>query len=260
MSTKKNYYGLKWTAQSCYIDSTLMALFFHRDMYAVFFPFLEHAQDVEESLRSHVIRIIRTMREPERVADIGDLRTELRAMTKPTQDHDRAFQKENKYGYVYYFLQEFLRLFSVPPLSGRSRVSQVPVRKHIVEITSCDYQEGCRIERFLREEFNAIEWDPLSLRYLIVEFSGDLQRALTPELTLQWESKTWKLYSMIVFDCSHFITYLLSHVDSQWYVYDDGKSRSHTPLVPMPFGAVYRVDSCQFRYGKENTFFFYLPT
>jgi hypothetical protein len=114
--------------------------------------------------------------------------------------------------------------------------------------------EHCREESFSQcLQRNYSKWEYVRPeKFMIIELIGD---TVNVEETIVFEGASWKLCSMIVFDCSHFISYL--YKGSQWYLYDDNRSLMHKVLQPIKFGDYYKRGSCKFRYGIENTFFFY---
>ena len=103
---------------------------------------------------------------------------------------------------------------------------------------------------------NYADWEIAhrSMHYLFIELVGD---SVKPQQKLSFNGKQWELHSMIVFDCNHFISYIKQA--GQWYLYDDTRSLSHIGLQPYTFGQTYSKGGCQFRYGRENSFFFYVP-
>jgi hypothetical protein len=242
------YYGLQWTKQSCWIDSSLMALFFPERSYHYFYPFIQKGKNT--SLKVQLINIINGLRTPNKLIDIGKLRSMLHDRIK-TRTQELAFQSENKYGYVYYFIDEFLKLFCVPPLVGKPYPESDNKRIHILEIDNC---HSGTITDCLNTSYSHWSWDVRSLNYLIIELVSD---QVTPQLHMTWQGVQWTLCAMIVFNCSHFMTYVL--VDKKWYIYDDNKSLHNIPLIPMKFGDTYDVGFCSFKYGENNTFFFYMP-
>ena len=151
------HYGLRWVGQSCWIDSTLMALFFPMGTYSFFYPYILRAGESKE--KTLLLRIISNLREPEKESDIGELRSVLKNRSN-TKDQRLAFQEKNKYGYVFYFLQEFLKMFSVPPLAAVGHRD-----RYILEIQDCS---GSIVE-CLETTFEGWTWNFDSLRYLIIE-------------------------------------------------------------------------------------------
>ena len=88
---------------------------------------------------------------------------------------------------------------------------------------------------------------------MVIEMIG---KTVKPEENIEFKGVKWSLCSMIVFDCSHFISYLKQ--GGKWYLYDDNRSLYHKTLQPYAFGEYYQRGMCRFRYGIENTFFFYV--
>jgi hypothetical protein len=171
----------------------------------------------------------------------------------------------NEYGYVYYFLVEFMKLFKIEPLLADC--ASTPgryMKEHLLEVRAdgrLRTMGECLCDRYAKWVFDAS-----TLRYLIVELlrspshSGatKLQMAdLEESGEMSWSGRTWSLQSMIVFDCSHFVAYVRK--DGAWLLYDDTRSLDKQPLQAIKFGEVYRSGACAFEYGRKNTFFFFVP-
>jgi hypothetical protein len=180
------------------------------------------------------------------------LRTLLADQFLRTRDQKYAFQRENELGYVFYFLQEFLKLFDadcmrgVPPHYTVDRERKV----YVMEVDAC---HGEPFSECLARNYKGWTFADSFFKFMVIELVG---KTVQPEERITFEAAEWTLCSMIVFDCSHFISYLKQ--GEQWYLYDDNRSMSHKTLQPYEFGNFYERGTCRFRYGVENTFFFYV--
>jgi len=240
------YYGLSWTKESCWVDSTLMSLFFPDDMFTYFAPFVErYTENMElRQLLKTIIQNIRTPVETNPKHTIRNLRSILRSEVKGNLQRDRAFRPENEYGYVYYFIVEFLKLLHIPPSYGR--------KSYIVSLRLCQHQS---IQQCLQKT-SSITSDINDPPYLIIETYE--HETVFPSEYIKWCERIWKLQAMIVFDCSHFMTYLLKH--NKWYIYDDTLSLENKPLRLRQTGEQYKKEGgmCQFNFNANNTFLFYI--
>jgi hypothetical protein len=121
----------------------------------------------------------------------------------------------------------------------------------ILEIEHCDTTTP--IEQCLAQ--NYINWEiETDMTHLFIELVAN---TVHPDEHIQFNGKKWELTSMVVFDCSHFISYLKQK--DTWYLYDDTRSLAHISLTPYEFGKFYtKGNGCRFQYGVQNTFFFYV--
>lgn len=239
-----------------------MALFFPTRMHAIMMPYIMRCKKKSvASVKRNLLGIIDDMHHPGKIGDLGELRQQL-LQFHDTEDQRNAFQDENVFGYVFYFIQEFLRLFDVDPLVARRRGTSVLVSKrlpharrrnlrmYVVEVEFC---KNATLEKCLQK--NYCGWEFESPPYLIIEL---ISHNVEPQLQMRWQGVTWELQSMIVFDCSHFVAYL-KHQDG-WYLHDDSRTLQHIPMQEYDFGDYYSRGMCQFEYGVKNTFFFFVPT
>jgi hypothetical protein len=244
--------GFEWNQESCWMDSSLMALFFPDEMYKVVFPMFARNRDEQLSeVRETLMTIVHEMRASNQTApQLHGLRTLLANHFLKTRDQKYAFQRENELGYVFYFLQEFLKLFKVDCVRIRNPSSKRVRKQYVMEVFGCS---GEPFSQCLRRNYRRSRFDSNYLRFMVIEMIG---KTVKPEEYIEFKGVKWSLCSMIVFDCSHFISYLKQ--GGKWYLYDDNRSLSHKTLQPYSFGEYYQRGICQFRYGVENTFFFYV--
>lgn len=247
----KRFFGFPWDSQSCWIDSSLMCMFFPTPMYEILYPmFAANDNPKLSDIKSNLMHIVDDLRHPDGIPTLHGLRDQLIHKIKNHTQED-AFQPGGEQGYVFYFLQEFLRIFDIPAITGKSRNSSKFKKIYIMEVEQCEDES---ISHCLKKNYKGWTFKPDSLNYMIIEL---IDHNAFPEEEISFESKDWKLTSMIVFDCSHFISYLKQ--GDQWYLYDDNRSLMHTPLKPYKFGQHYNHGMCSFEYGRKNTFFFYVP-
>ena len=247
----KRFFGFPWDSQSCWIDTSLMCMFFPNKMYNILYPlFCKNDNPKIDEIKTNLMHIVEELRNPGEVPTLHNLRTQLVGKIKNHTQED-AFQPLGEQGYVFYFLQEFLRLFDLPAITGKSSRSSKFKKIYIMEVEQC-HEES--ISHCLQKNYSGWTFKPDSLNYMIIEL---IDRDARPEERITFQSKEWELTSMIVFDCSHFVSYLKQ--GDQWYLYDDNRSLMHTPLLPYSFGQHYHHGSCSFEYGRKNTFFFYVP-
>ena len=91
----EKYFGLAWDRQSCWIDSSLMALFFPDRMYKIMMPYIERCSNRRvESVRKNVLRIVQQLRTPGTVGELKDLRQQLLEFQQ-TRDQRNAFVPVN---------------------------------------------------------------------------------------------------------------------------------------------------------------------
>ena len=248
------YFGFPWDRQSCWMDSSLMAMFYPDATYATIYPYIEkmNASPSMHDIMPALTQVISELRTPGIAPSLHGIRSlfakHFAEKRSASEDQRDAFQVENELGYVFYFVQELLHVMGVPPVTmsrGRSTRNQ-----WILEIEKCG--DDTPLEECLQQNYAG--WKIKSdMTYLFIELVGD---TVKPQEFIQFNGKAWKLTSMVVFDCSHFISYLKQ--DGQWYLYDDTRSMSHIGLEPYKFGQSYTKGSCRFQYGRENTFFFYV--
>lgn len=244
--------GFEWDKESCWMDSSLMALFFPDEMYKVMFPMFARNRDEKlTEVRETLVTIVNEMRASNQTAPhLHGLRTLLANHFLNTRDQKYAFQRENELGYVFYFLQEFMKLFRVDCVQVRKSSSSRMRKHYVMEVFGCN---GEPFSQCLRRNYRGATFDSDYLRFMVIEMIG---KTVKPEETIEFKGVQWSLCSMIVFDCSHFISYLKQ--GGKWYLYDDNRSLYHKTLQPYAFGEYYQRGMCRFRYGIENTFFFYV--
>ena len=244
--------GFEWNQESCWMDSSLMALFFPDEMYKVVFPMFERNRDEKlTEVRETLMTIVNEMRSSNQTApQLHGLRTLLANHFLKTRDQKYAFQRENELGYVFYFLQEFMKLFQVDCVRVRNPSSSRVRKQYVMEVFGCS---GEPFSQCLRRNYRGARFNSNYLRFMVIEMIG---KTVKPEEYIEFKGVKWSLCSMIVFDCSHFISYLKQ--GGKWYLYDDNRSLYHKTLQPYSFGEYYQRGMCQFRYGVENTFFFYV--
>lgn len=253
MSNKNLYYGLRWTEKSCWMDSSLMALFFSTSTNAYFSRFVEnHNNEETNHIKNETLYLINSIQETNNQdVSVDSLRDHLNkyAMNKKDRKMITAFERSGNEGYVYYFLIEFLRLFNVPPLIGRPIVG-TNQEMYILELQDCGRSS---IEDCLNNSYRGWRWKQTQ-PYLIVESNTEL----SPQENILWNSSHYTLKSMIVFNCSHFVTYVRRQ--NVWYLYDGGRTYKDMPLQVTSFGGEFYSpsDHCPFIYGQTNTFFFYM--
>lgn len=240
-----------------------MSLFFPDKMHSIMLPFLQKNTNPElREIKSHVLDVVAQIRTPGKVGHLHDLRDQLRRFNT-TRDQRNAFQPADKFGFVFYFLQEFLRLFDYPPLlatrEGRVRTARSLPHSHkknlklyVVEVEYCHSET---LQKCLETNYRGWTFERESLRYLIIEL---ISHDVTPQLKMRWQGVRWTLQSMIVFDCSHFVAYVRR--GASWYMHDDNRTFQHAPITAYDFGDYYQRGMCHFEYGVKNTFFFYTPS
>jgi len=241
-----------------------MALFFPDRMHALMHPFIAESTNPQlTEVQQRVMTAVQQLRTPGTVASLGDLRQHLLEFHR-TSDQRNAFMPDNVFGYVFYFVQEFLRLFQVPPLVGRREGDTVQVstrlphahrrnlKLFIVEVEYCQKET---LQHCLEKNYSGWSFKPDSLRYLIIEL---ISHDAEPQLALEWQGKKWQLQSMIVFDCSHFVAYMRR--GDAWFLHDDNRALQQIPITEYEFGDYYQRGMCHFQYGVKNTFFFYVPS
>lgn len=248
-----NPYGLQWDRQSCWMDASMMALFYPEQMYNIIYPaFASNANTRVKDVRDTLCQIVSEMRSPQGAPHLHGLRSLLTNYAN-TRDQKYAFQTENQMGYVFYFLQELLRLFNVDCTRARSPYRKNYSKLYVMEMELCN---NTSVEQCLSSTYKNWTFDANIAKYMIIELiDEDGKYSVRPQESVQFVGYEWTLCSMIVFDCSHFVSYVKE--DGKWFLYDDTRSLSHQPLDPCNFGNYYKKGSCQFQYGKQNTFFFY---
>ena len=251
-------YGFAWDRQSCWMDTSLMSLFYPDKMHSIIYPYIQKAGQHKDmhDIVPPLMQAIDELRTPGVTPSLHGIRSlfakHYAQRRRASQDQRDAFQVENELGYVFYFVQELLHVMGVPPIHMVSRTKGDYQDQWVLEIEHCD--DSTPLEACLQKNYAEWKIRRRAMKYMIIEMVGDSVKA---QEHVSFNGRQWELQSMIVFDCSHFIAYLKQ--DGQWYLYDDTRSLSHTALEPYEFGQVYRKGGCRFQYGKENTFFFYAP-
>lgn len=242
------YFGLQMSKKSCWMDTSLMALFFPDKMHNYFSKFvkkLKHPtlQAIKQEIQN-IITIINTVNQKYNVDRLRNLLSNFAS----SSEQRRAFEKENSLGYVYYYLVEFLKLLDVPPIQLMKH-GVVNKETYILELENCD---GTTIQECLDVFLQSwsLMYPP---DYLIIEMTNS---TLVPMENIQVQEKRYQLQSMIVSNCNHFITYVKK--GNKWLLYDDFRTLHKKPLTTMEFGQHYVIDDCHFAYGQKNTFFFYI--
>lgn len=253
---KHSPYGLQWDRQSCWMDASMMALFYPEAMYNVLHPMFEYNNNKRISeVRDVMCQTVREMRDPEGQPHLHGLRSLLTNFAH-TRDQKYAFQIENEMGYVFYFLQEILKLFNADCTRALSPYRKNYSKLYVMEMEFCNSNT---IEQCLESTYKDWTFDSNIAKYMIIELIDEEGKySVQPQEHIGFLDYQWTLCSMIVFDCSHFVSYVKE--SGQWYLYDDTRSRSHQALDPYDFGSYYNKGMCQFQYGKQNTFFFYTRT
>jgi len=252
------YYGFAWDRQSCWIDSSLMALFYPTQIYSVMNPYVEKASSTKRLTK--IVNVLKSSIQEIRTPNISPSLHGLRRLfanqfassnSAPRVQKD-AFQLENELGYVFYFIQELLHIMGVPPIVMYNNIDDSQQSQWILEVEHCN--ETTLLESCLEQNYKNWYIEPESMTYLFIEL---ISNTVKPQEYIRFNDINWELTSMIVFDCSHFISYLKKN--NSWYLYDDTRSLSHHGLMPYTFGNFYSKGFCNFQYGKQNTFFFYIP-
>ena len=248
----KKYFGLRWVGNSCWMDASLMSLFFPTKLSQFFMPFIKNNTNHKLSVvKRKALSVIENLRQPNvgNTVTVFDLRDELHKLTRHKKDKEMelAFLPHGVEGYVFYFIVEFLELFSVKPLIGHKNGKKKEF--YVLEIEDCS---GSNILSCLNKNFKGWRWDKNSLNYLIIEL---VNSHVEPQEFITWNKIRWELVGMIVFDCSHFVSYL--KIQNQWFLYDDGNTFHGIPMQEYDFGQYYRKNMCHFQYGEKNTFFFF---
>lgn len=253
-------YGPSWNAQSCWMDSSLMALFYPDAMFKVMYPLFARSTTSNDShIRTTLLQIINEIRVPGGQPSLHGFRNMLATKTSMTGDQKFAFQKEHEFGYVFYFLQEIQKLFSVPCIRARPPYGKRYRRLYVLELEACGIDGTATVESCLAKTYRRWSFHPSSstIRHLMIELLDEEKHRVQPQERMQFQGKYWSLCSMIVFDCSHFVSYVKQGV--QWYLYDDTRAISHLELKPCEFGKhYYEKGGCRYQYGVQNTFFFYV--
>jgi len=251
-----NHFGFKWDRQSCWMDASLMSLFYPDAMYSAIHPFFQqnnnrNIHDVKQTL----LRVISEMRDPLAQPALHGLRSIL-AQHIQTRDQEYAFQIENELGYVFYFLQELLKMFDANCMRAIEPGGVNYKKLFVMEMEFCNNNS---VEQCLRNTYKKWSFHDKIADYMIIELTDDDgQYSVRPQEWISFLDERWELCSMIVFDCSHFISYVKEN--HKWFLYDDTRSLSHKEFDMYDFGTFYSNGSCRFQYGKNNTFFFYTRT
>lgn len=231
----------------------MMAMFYPEAMYNVLYPMFSSNTNYSISdVKKVMCQTISEMRDPQGQPHLHGLRSILTDFAN-TRDRKYAFQVENEMGYVFYFLQEILRLFDVDCTRALAPHRKNYSKLYVMEMEFCNSNS---VESCLASTYKNWVFDDNIARYMIVELiDEDGKYSVQPQEQIEFLDYQWTLCSMIVFDCSHFVSYVKEN--NQWYLYDDTRSLSHQTLDPYDFGTFYNKGTCQFQYGKQNTFFFY---
>jgi hypothetical protein len=249
--------GLEWDRQSCWLDASLMSLFYPDSMHAVLLPMIQNAvpsssADIE-SARTTLLQVIAEMRDPAGAPQLHGLRAIL-AKCAITSEQKDAFQVEDRFGYVFYFVQELLKLFDAPCTRAIPPGKTYYKRLYVMEMKEC---AATSIEACLESSYRDWQFEEGTLaKYMVIELiDEDGHYAVKPQERITFRGFQWTLTSMVVFDCNHFVSYI--NDGTKWLLYDDTRSLSHKELAPYEFGTFYNTGSCKYQYGKNNTFFFY---
>lgn len=251
-------YGLPWSAQSCWMDSSLMAMFYPDEMYNVLYPLFARNTDPKVAhIKSTLLQIVQEIRAPNGSPELHGLRSMLAQETPMKGDQKYAFQVESELGYVFYFLQEIQKLFGLPCARGRPRFYKRRKSLYVLEMEQCHGKHNT-VESCLNRTYRRWRFDHTpDVRHMMIELLDEEGKySVQPQEVVRFQGYRWHLCSMVVFDCSHFVSYVKQA--GQWYLYDDTRSLSHQELQPFAFNTHYEKGSCRFRYGVENTFFFYV--
>lgn len=252
-SFRHSHYGFKWDRQSCWMDASLMALFYPESMYSIVYPFFNQNNNSKiREVKNTLLQSITEMRNPDAQPELHGLRSIL-AQHIQTREQEFAFQVENQLGYVFYFLQEILKMFNVECMRAIAPTGTNYKKLYVMEMEFCNNNT---VEQCLSKTYKKWSFHKKIADYMIIELiDGDGKYSVQPQENIRFLNQEWSLCSMIVFDCSHFISYVKE--SGKWFLYDDTRSLSHQELDIYSFGSFYRNGTCQFRYGKNNTFFFY---
>ena len=261
-STRRPSYGFSWDAQSCWMDSSLMAMFYPDMMYNALYHQFEHSTKCKQNIKETLMQIVREIREDDIELSLHDFRNLLATETPMTGNQKKAFQRDNKFGYVFYFLMEIQKLFGVkcmtakPPGTNQSSEPSEPM--YVLEMEKCHSGDSGTVSTCLEKTYKQWTFDPIpdDVKHMFIELLDENRYSVVPEETITFQGHTWILCSMIVFDCSHFVSYLKQ--GDQWYLYDDTRALSKLSMKPVKFGReYYHKGTCRFQYGVQNTFFFY---
>lgn len=246
-------FGLQWDRQSCWMDASMMAMFYPDAMHNILYPMFESNTNRRlANVRQTICQTIGEMRSPHGVPHLHGLRSMLTEFAN-TRDQKYAFQVENQMGYVFYFLQEILRLFGADCTRALAPHRNNYSKLYVMEMELC---RNNSVEQCLASTYKHWTFDDNIAKYMIIELiDEDGKYSVRPQERIEFVDYEWTLCSMVVFDCSHFVSYVKE--GNQWFLYDDTRSLSHQTLDPYDFGSYYNKGGCQFQYGKQNTFFFY---
>lgn len=240
------YFGLQLDKKSCWIDSCIMALFFPNKMKNYFTDFIKSNNNQNISnIKNETLNVVSKIQKQNTIYNINNLRTLLNQYAQQQNNEEllQAFEKENEYGYVFYFLNEFLNLFEIPTI----KINNKHTNTHIIELENCN---GNTIQACLNHFQNkkSIGDTP----YLIIEMTNS---SLIPMENIILNENNYTLQSMIVYNCLHFITYV--NKNNKWLLYDDFRTLNGNPMKLVEFGEHY-TNTCKFAYGETNSFFFYI--
>lgn len=249
--------GFEWDAQSCWMDSSLMAMFYPDPIYDVLYHQFAESQVKYNNIREVLMDIVKELREPDGHPTLHDLRSILAEQTPMTGDQKFAFQREHTFGYVFYFLQEIQKLFGIKSMRAIPPYGTQPRDLHVLEMERCGSKSQDTVQSCLARTYEGWSFVDTDVRHMFIELIDEDRYQVKPQETITFQGHTWQLCAMIVFDCSHFVTYVKQ--SGQWYLYDDTRALSHLQLQPHEFGRKYYTKgTCRYQYGVQNTFFFYV--
>lgn len=252
--------GIPWDGQSCWMDSSLMALFFPDKLFRVLYPqFANKSVRGYARIKTTLLQIVDEMRADNGHPSLHEFRSMLTTDTAMRGDQKYAFQPVNSQGYVYYFLQELLKLFAVPCVRAKPPYGVRFRNLHVLEMETCGTDGSATVETCLAKTYRNWRFHPssASVRHMIIELLDENRHRVQPQERIVFQGKHWELCSMVVFDCSHFVGYLKQ--DDTWYLFDDTRALSHLEMQSFEFNrGFYQKGMCKFQYGVENTFFFYV--
>lgn len=242
------------------MDSSLMAMFYPDAMFNVLYPQFVRATTAKYNrIKTTMLQIITEMRVRGGEPSLHGFRNLLATETPMKGDQKYAFQKEHEMGYVFYFLQEIQKLFSIPCIRARPPYGKRYKNLYVLEMETCGTDGSATVESCLAKTYRRWRFHPGSskIRHMMIELLDENKHKVQPQERIQFQGVYWSLCSMVVFDCSHFVSYVKQ--GSQWYLYDDTRAMSHLELKPCEFGRnYYEKGGCRYQYGVQNTFFFYV--
>jgi hypothetical protein len=250
--------GFEWSAQSCWMDSSLMAMFYPDPMYNVLYDQFAQSNTKFNHIREVLVSIVKELREANGHPSLHSLRSILADETPMIGDQKYAFQREHELGYVFYFLQEIQKLFGVQCMRATPPYGATPRKLYVLEMERCGSAGQDTVQTCLNRTYSRWSFEDMAdVRHMFIELIDEDRYTVQPQEEVQFQGYQWQLCSMIVFDCSHFVTYLKQN--GGWWLYDDTRALSHMTLKPHTFGQQYYTKgSCRYQYGVQNTFFFYV--